>query len=66
MVAGGFIDCVAEAGLGPYDIEPLVPIIEGAGGIVTDWEGKPKRGGGQSLAIGDPALLEEALRLLAE
>jgi myo-inositol-1(or 4)-monophosphatase len=66
MVAGGFIDCVAEAGLGPYDIEPLVPIIEGAGGVVTDWEGKPKRGGGQSLAIGDPTLLEEALRLLAE
>lgn len=65
MVAGGFIDCVAEAGLGPYDIEPLVPIIEGAGGIVTDWDGKPKRGGGQSLALGDPALLDEALRLLA-
>lgn len=66
MVASGFIDCVAEAGLGPYDIEPLVPIIAGAGGIVTDWEGNPKRGGGQSLALGDPERLEEALRLLAE
>lgn len=66
MVASGFIDCVAEAGLGPYDIEPVVPIIIGAGGIVTDWTGEPKRGGGQALALGDPERLEEALRLLAE
>ncbi|HEX2255166.1 MAG TPA: histidinol-phosphatase [Afifellaceae bacterium] len=61
MVAMGFLDCVVEAGLKPYDIEPIVPIVAGAGGFVTDWKGADKRGGGQVVAAGDRRVLEEAL-----
>jgi len=41
MVATGTVDAVVEAGLQPYDYLALIPVIEGAGGIVTDWEGAP-------------------------
>jgi len=66
MLAMGFIDCVIEAGLQPYDIEPLVPVIEGAGGCVTDWDGNRKQGGGQAVAVGDRRLLEPVLKLLVD
>ena len=66
MLAMGFIDCVIEAGLQPYDIEPIAPIIEGAGGCVTDWSGNRKQGGGQAIALGDKRLLEPVLKLLAD
>ena len=39
MLAAGHLDLVVESGLMPYDIMPLIPIIEGAGGIVTTWDG---------------------------
>ena len=41
MLAAGHVDLVIETGLKPYDIVPLIPIIAGAGGIVTTWEGGP-------------------------
>lgn len=65
MLAMGFIDCVIEAGLGIYDIEPIVPIIEGAGGCVTDWSGNRKQGPGQAVALGDKRLLEPVLEILS-
>ncbi len=65
MLAMGFIDCVIESGLQPYDIEPIVPVIEGAGGCVTDWSGNRKKGGGQAVAVGDKRLLDPVLRRLA-
>lgn len=65
MLALGFIDIVAEAGLKPFDIAPLVPIIRAAGGVVTTWEGEDPSEGGEILAAGDPALHEAALKLLA-
>eukprot|EP00201_Polytomella_parva_P014132 CAMPEP_0175058146 /NCGR_PEP_ID=MMETSP0052_2-20121109/11678_1 /TAXON_ID=51329 ORGANISM="Polytomella parva, Strain SAG 63-3" /NCGR_SAMPLE_ID=MMETSP0052_2 /ASSEMBLY_ACC=CAM_ASM_000194 /LENGTH=306 /DNA_ID=CAMNT_0016323479 /DNA_START=117 /DNA_END=1037 /DNA_ORIENTATION=+ len=48
LLASGMCDLVAEADLKPYDYMALVPIIKGAGGVITDWEGKdlvwnPKR-----------------------
>jgi histidinol phosphatase-like enzyme (inositol monophosphatase family) len=64
MVAAGFVDLVVETGLKPYDIIPLVPIIEGAGGIVTDWSGAPAVHGGCILAAGDARVHAEALALL--
>ena len=66
MLAAGFVDVVVEAGLQPHDIVPLIPIIEGAGGCVTDWEGGSPAGGGRVVATGDPRLHEEVLRLLAD
>jgi histidinol phosphatase-like enzyme (inositol monophosphatase family) len=65
MVAMGFLDCVVEAGLAAYDIEPIIPIIEGAGGFVTNWQGDSVRGGGQVIAAGDRRVLDAALEELA-
>lgn len=64
LLAAGCIDVVAEANLGYYDIAPLVPLIEAAGGVVTDWSGRPLRSGGRALAAANPVLLEAALRAL--
>ena len=58
LVASGFVDAVIEGSLKPYDYCAHVPIIEGAGGIVTDWQGKvPGLGSdGRIIAAGDRAL----------
>ena len=62
MVAMGCIDLVIESNLKPWDIEPVIPVIEGAGGFVCDWRGEPvPPGAGQVVAGGDRACLEEAL-----
>ncbi|XP_056161166.1 bifunctional phosphatase IMPL2, chloroplastic [Syzygium oleosum] len=39
LLASGFVDLVIESGLKPYDFLALIPVIEGAGGIITDWKG---------------------------
>jgi myo-inositol-1(or 4)-monophosphatase len=64
MVAGGFIDLVIETNLKPHDIVALIPIIEGAGGIITNWEGGPASKGGRIVAAGDKRVHAEALKLL--
>ena len=64
MVAAGFVDLVIEAGLKPYDVMALIPIVEGAGGIITTWDGKPAANGGRIIAAGDRRVHEEALKLL--
>lgn len=64
MLAAGHVDLVIEAGLQPYDIVALIPIIEGAGGVVTSWEGGSAAGGGTILAAGDARLHAAALELL--
>jgi histidinol phosphatase-like enzyme (inositol monophosphatase family) len=61
-VAAGTMDMVVEAGLKAWDIEAVIPVIEGAGGLVTDWRGKPVgQHGGQVAVAGDRACLDEAL-----
>lgn len=65
MVASGFVDAVIEAGLKPHDIVPLIPIIEGAGGMVTDWSGNLNPTEGRIVASGDRRLHEEILQRLA-
>jgi myo-inositol-1(or 4)-monophosphatase len=64
MLALGYIDIVAEAKLKPFDIVPLIPIVEKAGGAVSRWdcEGAPARG--RYIACGDPAILGTALSIL--
>jgi histidinol phosphatase-like enzyme (inositol monophosphatase family) len=62
MVAAGTMDLVVEAGLKAWDIDAAIPVIEGAGGLVTDWRGKPVGAfGGQVALAGDRACLDEAL-----
>lgn len=65
LLAAGHIDLVIEAGLKPYDIVALIPIIEGAGGVVTTWDGRPATEGGRIIAAGDPRLHREAMALLS-
>jgi myo-inositol-1(or 4)-monophosphatase len=64
MVAAGQIDLVVESNLKSYDIAPLIPVIEGAGGIVTTWDGTSARDGGRIIAAANAAIHKEALRLL--
>lgn len=67
MVAAGSIDLVVEAGLHAWDIDAAIPVIVGAGGIVTDWKGAevgPR--GGRALLAGDRACLDEALARVRE
>ncbi len=65
MLASGFVDVIVEANLKPHDIVALVPIIEGAGGIVTTWEGGAAAQGGRIVAAGDRRVHDEAITLLA-
>lgn len=64
MLAAGHVNCVIESGLKAYDIVPLVPIIEGAGGIVTCWDGSNPAKGGDVVASSDARTHDEVLRLL--
>jgi len=64
MLAAGHIDLVIETELKPYDILPLIPIITGAGGVVTSWQGGSPRAGGQIVAAGDKRVHAQALKLL--
>ena len=62
MVAMGKMDMVIEAGLKSGDIEAAIPLVEGAGGIVTDWRGETiGQNGGQMVIAGDRRCLDEAL-----
>lgn len=67
LLALGQIDVIAESSMKPWDWAALVPVIEAAGGCVTDWRGEALRQGsdGTVLALGDPALLPEAVAALA-
>jgi histidinol phosphatase-like enzyme (inositol monophosphatase family) len=64
MVAAGHADCVIESGLKIYDIAPLIPIIEGAGGIVTTWNGGDASRGGDIVASGCADTHDAVLKLL--
>jgi fructose-1,6-bisphosphatase/inositol monophosphatase family enzyme len=64
MLASGTVDLVVEAGLQPYDIVALVPIIEQAGGVITRWDGGPAEQAGDIVAAATPELHRAALDLL--
>src|SRR6516162_10394080 len=66
LVAGGFIDLVLEASLKPYDFCAMVPIVEGAGGIATDWRGAglDLASDGRVLVAGDRRAHDAARALL--
>jgi len=69
LTASGRIDLVIEAQLKPYDIAALIPVIEGAGGKITDWHGGPAhkigKDGGAVICGGDPNLLDQVYPYLA-
>jgi inositol-phosphate phosphatase/L-galactose 1-phosphate phosphatase/histidinol-phosphatase len=66
MLAGGWVDLVVESGLFPFDYLPLVPIVEQAGGVISDWQGNALNlhSGPQVIAAATPKLHEAALAAL--
>ncbi|HVE47993.1 MAG TPA: histidinol-phosphatase [Casimicrobiaceae bacterium] len=66
QLAMGLSDVVIETDLQPYDIQALIPLIEAAGGAITDWRGGSCQNGGDVLACGDPALHEALLARIAK
>jgi histidinol phosphatase-like enzyme (inositol monophosphatase family) len=66
LLAAGQVDLVIEAGLQSYDVMAPIAVIEAAGGIVTDWRGRPAHAGGQVIAAANPQVHAAALALLAQ
>jgi myo-inositol-1(or 4)-monophosphatase len=64
MLAAGQIDLIVETEIKPHDIVPLIPIITGAGGLVTTWENRPAQNGGRIIAAGNKKVHTSALELL--
>jgi histidinol phosphatase-like enzyme (inositol monophosphatase family) len=64
LIAAGQIDLVIEAGLQAYDVQAPIAVIEAAGGIVTDWQGRRALDGGRILAAANAEIHGEALALL--
>ena len=66
LLASGHLDLVIETGLKLHDFAALVPVVEGAGGIMADWQGSPLNAGsdGTVIALGDPARLEDVLEAM--
>jgi histidinol phosphatase-like enzyme (inositol monophosphatase family) len=63
LLASGYCDLVVETGLEPYDYLPIVPIVEGAGGWITDWKGRPPslNSDGRIIAAASKPLLDAAI-----
>ena len=66
LLASGYLDLVVESGLRLHDFAALIPVVEGAGGVMTDWQGRPMRRSseGHVIAAGDPRVHAAALDLL--
>ncbi|HEY7689542.1 MAG TPA: histidinol-phosphatase [Dongiaceae bacterium] len=66
LIASGFADLMVDARMSIYDFLAAVPVIEGAGGVMTDWQGQPMtlKSGDRVLAAGDPRLHEQVLKIL--
>jgi histidinol phosphatase-like enzyme (inositol monophosphatase family) len=66
LLASGYVDLVVESDLQPYDFCALVPVVEAAGGVITDWQGQPlgMQSAGDVVACSSPALHRQALSLL--
>ena len=66
MLASGHIDIVIESGLKPHDFLSLVPLIEKAGGIITDWDGNKvtTKTDGKIIATANPKLHKQVLENL--
>ena len=68
LVASGFTDIICEAQMKPWDYAAHIPIIEGAGGVISDWKGNPLTlySGGTVLACGDARIHKAALEVLSQ
>lgn len=65
LLAAGQVDLVIEAGLNAYDIQAPIAVIQAAGGVVTDWQGRPAHNGGRAVAAANPQIHAAALDILS-
>lgn len=65
LVAAGCADLVVEAGLKSWDVQALIPIVQGAGGVITDWAGGPADRASEVIIAGNRALHAEVVAALA-
>jgi histidinol phosphatase-like enzyme (inositol monophosphatase family) len=65
LVAAGCADLVVEAGLKPWDVQALIPIVQGAGGVITDWSGGPADRASEVIIAANRALHAEVVAALA-
>lgn len=63
-LALGFVDLIIESAFNRWDVAALIPVVEGAGGVITNWQGADCSAGGQVLAAGDVRLHAQAMELL--
>tara|TARA_R110002074_G_scaffold163154_1_gene322081 strand:- start:4801 stop:5631 length:831 start_codon:yes stop_codon:yes gene_type:complete len=66
LVAAGQVDLVIESGLNAYDIQAPIAVIQAAGGVVTDWQGRPAHAGGRAVAAANAAVHAQALAILKQ
>lgn len=66
LLAMGYIDLIVEAGLKSWDVAALEPVVVNAGGVVSDWKGKPLGAGGRMIAAGDARVHAQAVEMLSE
>ena len=64
MLAMGFIDVIVEGAFRRWDIAALIPLVQGAGGLITNWQGEPWRDGDPLLASGDARIHAQTVKLL--
>jgi myo-inositol-1(or 4)-monophosphatase len=64
LLAAGHIDVAIDARMQVYDIAPLIPIIAGAGGVSSTWDGKDASQGGNVVSASSSETLEEALSII--
>ena len=66
LVAAGQVDLVIESGLNAYDIHAPIAVISAAGGVVTDWQGRPAHAGGRAIAAANTEIHAQALAILKD
>ena len=66
MLAMGFIDVIVEGAFRRWDVAALIPLVQGAGGIITNWQGTTWRDGDPVLASGDARIHAQTVKLLAD
>jgi myo-inositol-1(or 4)-monophosphatase len=64
MLALGFVDLIVEGVFRRWDVAALLPLVQGAGGVVSNWQGEPWRDGDPLLASGDARVHAQAVKLL--
>ncbi len=64
LLAAGHVDLVVEAGLQAYDVQAPIAVVQAAGGVVTDWQGRPAHEGGRVLAAANAQVHAAALAIL--